>query len=75
MCAGFKLGNSISIHAPREGGDQQIPVCQFRVEISIHAPREGGDLSASLADLSRAYFNPRPPRGGRPRDPFSSGIS
>ena len=36
--------------------------------ISIHAPREGGDPRKlnTNAGCSR-YFNPRPPRGGRPR--------
>ena len=35
---------SISIHAPREGGDE-YPVfdTNIRYSISIHAPREGGD--------------------------------
>ena len=33
----------ISIHAPREGGDQGN-CCGLRcLQISIHAPREGGD--------------------------------
>ena len=36
--------NSISIHAPREGGDTQMWMVQFApMYISIHAPREGGD--------------------------------
>ena len=35
---------NISIHAPREGGDQQAGVVVLNTEtISIHAPREGGD--------------------------------
>ena len=35
---------SISIHAPREGGDgaADVPLVH-RIAISIHAPREGGD--------------------------------
>ena len=57
----------ISIHAPREGGDQaligQVPAGY----ISIHAPREGGDCQ-NRPDLRHDdYFNPRPPRGGRHR--------
>ena len=33
----------ISIHAPREGGDQGQDQNFARLVISIHAPREGGD--------------------------------
>ena len=43
--------------------------------ISIHAPREGGDAVCCLAANCFTYFNPRPPRGGRPsylRTVFSS---
>ena len=56
----------ISIHAPREGGDVcgvYPAVCQ---RISIHAPREGGDWAFPVSLGQLLYFNPRPPRGGRP---------
>ena len=33
----------ISIHAPREGGDDPVEWDNVRQYISIHAPREGGD--------------------------------
>ena len=33
----------ISIHAPREGGDQEPRKRKKILRISIHAPREGGD--------------------------------
>ena len=33
----------ISIHAPREGGDDQVGDNFNQRFISIHAPREGGD--------------------------------
>ena len=33
----------ISIHAPREGGDQRVTRSISAAQISIHAPREGGD--------------------------------
>ena len=33
--------------------------------ISIHALREEGDAAASAWQTAAAYFNPRPPRGGR----------
>ena len=34
--------------------------------ISIHAPREGGDDALLRGAPVPRYFNPRPPRGGRP---------
>ena len=60
------LWRYISIHAPREGGDASARAEARRECISIHAPREGGDTpKLSPTDLG-VYFNPRPPRGGRP---------
>ena len=38
-----KKENSISIHAPREGGDGGRQRRKHWRGISIHAPREGGD--------------------------------
>ena len=38
---------------------------QRRRAISIHALREEGDRSALARSQTRAYFYPRPPRGGR----------
>ena len=57
----------ISIHAPREGGDDnRLPVIAGDQIISIHAPREGGDSGRLGAQRPPVYnFNPRPPRGGR----------
>ena len=61
---------------PREGGD----LCNCgkpRLHlISIHAPREGGDSFIWLSSVLVCYFNPRPPRGGRPglRHPLPFGI-
>ena len=34
--------------------------------ISIHAPREGGDAGGNVFSTAHFYFNPRPPRRGRP---------
>ena len=34
---------TISIHAPRAGGDAYSTDGQYKVKISIHAPRAGGD--------------------------------
>ena len=59
--------HTISIHALREEGDRisgrrQIP----RQHISIHALREEGDCRSKKNSQTPKYFNPRPPRGGRP---------
>ena len=42
------IGLRISIHAAREGGDQQGREFPSTVTISIHAAREGGDQLPSL---------------------------
>ena len=58
--------HGISIHAPREGGDDELGDLITNREISIHAPREGGDIVAEVEKTIKEDFNPRPPRGGRP---------
>ena len=58
--------STISIHAPREGGDEHIEASHGDLDISIHAPREGGDFICKRSGSSLKDFNPRPPRGGRP---------
>ena len=86
----WQLLIKISIHAPREGGDEHAISSISGFFISIHAPREGGDGVVLLSFLSCSVFqstppargatldnksqstaeknfNPRPPRGGRPR--------
>ena len=40
--------------------------CRHYSSISIHAPREGGDVMLYMHIRFCFYFNPRPPRGGRP---------
>ena len=62
----------ISIHAPREGGDVQVILTFERLSISIHAPREGGDGVFRIFLAQNVYFNPRPPRGGRPLAPSAA---
>ena len=57
----------ISIHAPREGGDGMPADAIAILKISIHAPREGGDTARFRHVSAVHHFNPRPPRGGRPR--------
>ena len=56
---------SISIHAPREGGDGVF--CRnisFLVGISIHAPREGGDQESVQKAVYEELFQSTPPARG-----------
>ena len=57
----------ISIHAPREGSDDLTGYNRQRQEISIHAPREGSDPGNLCPPGHNFYFNPRSPRGERPK--------
>ena len=57
--------NTVSIHAPRVGGDVGIATEDVIVVVSIHAPRVGGDDARTEQRLNSRCFNPRPPRGGR----------
>ena len=59
----------ISIHALREEGDVKNCLEQHCDGISIHALREEGDRPLRCCAGWTGYFNPRPPRGGRPRLP------
>ena len=54
----------ISIHAPREGGDNAWIQDMVRGSISIHAPREGGDFDASDVDLIIFDISIHAPREG-----------
>ena len=52
---------------PARGATLLHLVLDFQgIRISIHAPREGGDGRRRHWRPAQAYFNPRPPRGGRP---------
>ena len=60
----------ISIHAPREGGDI-INTCRgFRAWIFQSTPPARGATEGQQHRRQKTnnYFNPRPPRGGRPRE-------
>ena len=58
----------ISIHALREEGDAcAVLLLAEHVVISIHALREESDTPTRIPASTHTYFNPRPPRGGRPR--------
>ena len=54
----------ISIHAPREGGDEAHNVSWRTIYISIHAPREGGDKRTLLVDCDGQIFQSTPPARG-----------
>ena len=61
----YAYGNtSISIHAPREGGDHTEPDTAHIRFISIHAPREGGDVAWSEKVKDRETFQSTPPARG-----------
>ena len=68
-------GKIISIHALREEGDQWDANVDQLTRISIHALREEGDTRPGRWGSPRIYFYPRPPRGGRPRQPARSPSS
>ena len=55
----------ISIHAPREGGDETDGHYSRRYRrISIHAPREGGDAWNLLWAVEMREFQSTPPARG-----------
>jgi len=56
---------SVSIRAPREGGDSQCVIDHPVSFVSIRAPREGGDGIGDPIFRGFRCFNPRPPRRGR----------
>ena len=54
----------ISIHAPREGGDEAYMQRRVVFEISIHAPREGGDVHGKNLVWLECIFQSTPPARG-----------
>ena len=59
----------ISIHAPREGGDDTAGVRHYLgVFISIHAPREGGDYGGILDLVGDYAISIHAPREGGDRE-------
>ena len=57
-----KGSSFISIHAAREGGDENgLYSLIEKIYISIHAAREGGDITPVSSDTSYSNFNPRRP--------------
>ena len=58
----------ISIHAPREGGDDLwIYDGTGYSQFQSTPPARGATAGGAHHQLRRRYFNPRPPRGGRLR--------
>ena len=58
---------SISIHAPREGGDGLCGQSSKVLQDFNPRPPRGGRRHATRTVEHHGHFNPRPPRGGRPR--------
>ena len=54
----------ISIHAPREGGDNKVILTSQSTAISIHAPREGGDNFSFYSFIVSRTFQSTPPARG-----------
>ena len=68
---------TISIHAPREGGDAyEYGMSKAEYLFQSTPPARGATRHDFRHILDSDYFNPRPPRGGRPqRKSKSSYIS
>ena len=65
----------ISIHAPREGSDDQFVGHAPVTDISIHAPREGSDQCQGLVERIRAEFQSTlPVRGATTNNTELGGI-
>ena len=54
----------ISIHAPREGGDEHRRQITNGIGISIHAPREGGDAAMVESLKDQLKISIHAPREG-----------
>ena len=61
--------NVISIHAPREGRD--LPICAQRQKVRIFQstrPARGATRRRRATRATQCNFNPRAPRGARPKE-------
>ena len=67
----IRVDIKISIHAPREGGDDEDEDIDEDDEISIHAPREGGDALIRFRTLARRTFQSTPPARGATVDGYN----
>ena len=63
-----KVDDYISIHAPREGSDQAVPHRHRGHEaFQSTLPARGATCTISHGSFKITYFNPRSPRGERPK--------
>ena len=72
--SGLGTRSCISIHAPREGGDQNHAKKKQHEGISIHAPREGGDFTSSRKLLISIRFQSTPPARGATPDICATSV-
>ena len=65
-----RLATRISIHAPREGGDpgRTGGITCRAIKFQSTPPARGATPAPAYVVQSKKDFNPRPPRGGRPRE-------
>ena len=63
-----RAAGAISIHASLAGGDGRVAELLKKLSlISIHASLAGGDMRRKNHEVQYLHFNPRLPRGRRPR--------
>ena len=61
------MTTDISIHAPREGSDDDKSTEDRPIKISIHAPREGSDLVVVVDEVGLFGISIHAPREGSDR--------
>ena len=67
---------TISIHAPRAGGDEKALIdLTVQQAISIHAPRAGGDGRRSMQSNCKGGFQSTPPVRGATARQICEGVS
>ena len=60
----LQIDSAISIHAPREGSDNNMGLLDDIKKISIHAPREGSDAAKVPSGLLAVSISIHAPREG-----------
>ena len=71
----MQIYGRISIHAPREGGDnKQRAMDAWDKLFQSTPPARGATLLSKTTPCWTTYFNPRPPRGGRPAAGSKAGV-
>ena len=64
LAAAAAIITTISIHAPRAGGDDKDLLKALVAKISIHAPRAGGDRVRNVLALRIDIISIHAPRAG-----------